>query len=108
MIIYIDIDETICEYINSDRDYSKAIPIVENITKVNNLYDNGHKIIFWTARGTVTGIDWSDITKKQLHDWGVKYNELKFGKPVYDLFIDDKCINSIWDWNNSTVEKFYQ
>ena len=26
--------------------------------------------------------------------WGVKYHDLKFAKPIYDLFIDDKNINS--------------
>ena len=51
-------------------------------------------IIYWTARGTVTGIDWKDITEKQLKSWGAKYHELKMGKPAYDLFIDDKNINS--------------
>ena len=50
--------------------------------------------MYWTARGTGSGIDWRDITEKQLEEWGVKYHELKFGKPVYDLFIDDKNIES--------------
>ena len=38
MIIYVDIDETICEN-EKDRDYSKARPIKENIEKINTLYD---------------------------------------------------------------------
>jgi len=96
MIIYIDIDETIC-VTPSDRDYSKAIPIVENIEKANKLYDEGHEITYWTARGTKSGIDWTDVTKKQLEEWGAKHHELKLGKPYYDLFIDDKNVNTI-DW----------
>ena len=32
--------------------------------------------------------------EKQFKEWGVKFHELKLGKPVYDLFIDDKNINS--------------
>ena len=44
-----------------------------------------------------SGIDWKDVTKNQFKEWGVKYHELKFGKPVYDLFIDDKNMNTI-DW----------
>jgi hypothetical protein len=97
MVIYIDIDDTICNSPNKP-DYTNCFPIIENINKANKLYDNGHLIVYWTARGTGTGIDWSDITKKQLREWGVKYHDLKFGKPNYDLFIDDKNMNTK-DWN---------
>lgn len=93
MIIYVDIDKTICRS-PSNGDYSKAIPIVSNIQKINELYEHGNEIVYWTARGTGTGIDWREITEKQFKKWGVKYHELKFGKPIYDLFIDDKNINS--------------
>jgi hypothetical protein len=96
MIIYIDIDETICNS-PENRDYTKAVPIEENITKANQLYDQGHTVVYWTARGTVTGQDWSDVTKTQFNEWGVKYHDLKFGKPYYDLFIDDKNMNTE-DW----------
>ena len=99
MIIYIDIDDTICyRDDNTELDYSKSKPITEAINKANQLFDKGHTIIYWTARGTMTGIDWSEVTKKQLSKWGVKYNELKFGKPAYDLFIDDKNMNSDKWW----------
>lgn len=93
MIVYVDIDETICISPES-RDYSKAVPIREHINKINKLYYDGDTIIYWTARGTGSGIDWRDITEKQFLEWGVKYHELKFGKPIYDLFIDDKNIKS--------------
>lgn len=93
MTIYVDIDETICRS-PIDGDYSLAIPLVDHIRKINKLYDDGHHIVYWTARGTVTGIDWRPITEKQFLKWGVKCHELKFGKPAYDLFIDDKNINS--------------
>jgi dTDP-glucose 4,6-dehydratase len=93
VIIYVDIDETIC-ISPEDRDYSKAVPIQKNIKKINNMYDNGDKIVYWTARGTGSGICWRNITESQFQRWGVKYHELHFGKPIYDLFIDDKNINS--------------
>jgi len=96
MIIYIDIDETICETPKS-RDYAKAIALQENIEKANKLFEEGNTVIYWTARGTGTGIDWSDLTKSQLAIWGARYHDLKFGKPVYDLFIDDKNMN-VRDW----------
>jgi len=93
MIYYVDIDETICRY-ESDRNYPDALPIEENIEKINDLYDSGNTIVYWTARGTTTGLDWREVTEKQFSKWGVKYHELKFGKPNYDLFIDDKNIGS--------------
>jgi|TARA_R100000808_G_scaffold25012_1_gene60450 hypothetical protein len=96
MIIYIDIDETICES-PEDRNYSLAVPIKENIEKANKLYDEGNTIVYWTARGTVSGIDWREVTLNQFEVWGVKYHELKLGKPYYDLFIDDKNMNAE-DW----------
>ena len=96
MIVYIDIDETICNS-PKDRNYSLAEPIVENIEKANKLYDSGNTIVYWTARGTGSGIDWREVTEKQFSDWGVKYHDLKFGKPIYDLFIDDKNMNTE-DW----------
>ena len=59
--------------------------------------ESGNKIVYWTARGTISGEDWRDVTVKQFEEWGVKYHELKFGKPYYDLFIDDKNMNAK-DW----------
>ena len=97
MVIYVDIDETICSHDESTdgpRDYSKASPLHERINKINKLYEDGHTIVYWTARGTVTGLDWRSLTESQLSSWGVKYHDLKLGKPYYDLFIDDKNINS--------------
>lgn len=90
MIIYVDIDETICMY-NGERRYDLAVPVLENIEKINILYEEGHEITYWTARGSVTGIDWFDITKMQLDKWGCKYHKLITGqKPAYDLLICDK------------------
>jgi len=90
MNIYVDIDDTIC-YTSVDKDYSKSISIEENINKINKLYDEGHMITYWTARGTVTKIDWYDVTKNQLDRWGCKYHNLIVGeKPAYDLLICDK------------------
>mgnify|MGYP003628765791 CR=1 FL=1 len=99
MIIYVDIDETIANT-PEDRNYSLSEPIVENIQKVNKYYAEGHTIIYWTARGSGTGLDWFNVTKDQLTAWGAKHHELKLGKPVYDLFIDDKAINS-YTWEKT-------
>jgi hypothetical protein len=90
MNIYVDIDETICFY-EGERDYNLAKPNFENIKKINILYEQGNTITYWTARGTISKIDWYSITKQQLDSWGCKYHNLITGqKPAYDLLICDK------------------
>jgi hypothetical protein len=95
MIIFVDIDDTICYRANkNDLDYSKSLPYKNRIEKINKLYDKGNMIVYWTARGTVTQKNWFQITLNQLNEWECKFHELRMGKPNYDLFIDDKNINS--------------
>tara|TARA_R110002126_G_scaffold116875_6_gene256536 strand:+ start:15686 stop:15979 length:294 start_codon:yes stop_codon:yes gene_type:complete len=91
MIYCFDLDGTLCS--NTYGDYEKAKPFNKRIEEVNTLYENNH-IIIDTARGKTTGIDWYDITTKQLEKWGVNYHELFVGNKINaDLFIDDKGIN---------------
>lgn len=95
MIIFVDIDETICFYeeeiaLDGKKPYEKAKPSYENIEKVNKLYDDGNQIVYWTARGSRSGIDWLEFTQKQLQKWGVKYHEIRCDKPYFDIFIDDR------------------
>jgi len=87
MIYCFDVDGTIC---TQEEDYSNAQPFLDRIKQINFLYDEGHKITFYTARGYLTGIDWSETTKNQFEKWGVKYHSLVFGKPNADIYIDDK------------------
>lgn len=88
MLIYVDIDGTICKTVGG---YQNAKPIKVNIKKINKLYDEGHTIVYWTARGKTTGIDWSALTGQQLTRWGCKFHDLVMNqKPSYDLLICDK------------------
>ena len=53
-IIYVDIDETICHRETSvdfgvTHDYTKAKPIIENIEKINKLYDEGNTCLLYTS-----------------------------------------------------------
>ena len=96
-IVFVDIDETICFYnekipLDGKKDYNLAIPNFTNIKKINNLFDDGATIIYWTARGSRSGIDWTEFTIKQLNSWGAKFHEVRCTKPYYDLFIEDRSI----------------
>lgn len=88
----IDIDGTICN--NTWGKYKQAKPKKRRIAKINKLYYDHHQIIYFTARGSGSGLPWYKFTKRQLEKWGCKYHELIMGKPEGDFFIDDKGINS--------------
>ena len=38
------------------------------------------------------------MTRNQLKKWNVKYHKLIFGKPSFDMFIDDKTLFFKKDW----------
>ena len=86
----IDIDGTICEEVG------KVIgrpPYKDRIEKINKLYDEGHTIIYLTARGLKSGRGephYRPITEQQLKEWGCKYHYLDFKLHDADIFIDDK------------------
>lgn len=94
----VDIDETICFY-SGDRIYEEAIPNYDNINKINNLYNNGWTIVYWTARGSSQISNQErlsyirQLTTNQLNNWGAKFHSLEIGdkKPLFDLVIDDKA-----------------
>lgn len=97
MIYCFDLDGTICTSVEKSQ-YEKALPDKAVINEINRLYDSGDTIKIMTARGCVSGIDHTIITKKQLKEWGVKYHELIMNtKPHAHWFIDDKGIN-VWEW----------
>ena len=93
-----DIDGTICT--STDGDYLQSKPLIDRIRLVNKLYEEGHIIIFHTARGmgrtdndSKKSIDlFYDLTLSQLNKLGVKFHDLFLGKPAGDFYIDDKGI----------------
>lgn len=97
----VDIDGTIC--INSENsDYLGSVPQKNRIEKINKLYDEGHYITYFTARGMgrydnnskMAEARFRYLTELQLKEWGCKYHELFMGKPAGDVYIDDKGIKS--------------
>ena len=98
MTYVFDIDGTICTL--TDGNYGEARPIYERINKINSLYDQGHDIVFFTARGMGRSAGdaafahrtFYNMTKAQLDEWGVKHHRLLLGKPAADFYVDDKGI----------------
>lgn len=98
----IDLDDTI--NFTENRDFENSKPYPEVINKINKLYDEGWKIIIFTARGGKSCKTLEEKEKKYrqvTEDWlrknGVRYNELMFGKPNADYYVDDK---------NMSIEEF--
>ena len=104
-----DIDGTICTPGTCNAcQYEGATPKKDRIEKINKLYDEGHYIIYMTARAMGRNKDLphaeaakkavdvvEPLTKMQLDIWGCKYHQLIFGKPHADYFIDDKGISDV-------------
>lgn len=104
MTFCFDIDGTICS-ISEGNDYNKSEVYIDAAEEVNRLYDEGHKIIFFTARGASSGIDWKAFTEAQLKGWNIKHHELITGKkPSFDILIDDKAINAL-EWRETINSK---
>ena len=99
----VDIDETICLPGKTEEErYTGATPINNRIEFVNKLYEEGHHVTYFTARGMgrfkqdrekATDLFY-EFTQNQLDGWGCKYHELFLGKPSADYYIDDKGINA--------------
>jgi histidinol phosphatase-like enzyme len=110
-IICFDIDGVICETKGSNYKLSK--PHYKVIKIINKLYNSSHYIIIFTSRYMGRNNEnvakakrqGYDFTKKQLVAWGVKFNKLIFGKPSYDLIIDDKSLFFKNDWFKSFTKK---
>lgn len=87
-----DIDGVIA-HLTPDNNYALAKPNFEIINKINELVDAGHYIVLFTARGSKTGKDWQSVTKNQMKEWGVKFNEIRFGKPFANYYVDDRMLS---------------
>lgn len=99
IVLLFDIDDTIC--IHKNRDYENAMPMLDVIAKINALHNQGYVIKLYTSRGmnscrgNVKKADRRNrrILEKWLQKHNVCYDELIFGKPLADLYVDDKAMS---------------
>lgn len=84
-----DIDGVLATTVE-DLDYMSAMPIRKNIDLVNRLYEKGHTITLYTARGSETKMYWESRTQAQMRNFGVLFHRLVMGKPAADYYVDDK------------------
>lgn len=100
-----DLDNTLVTYPKISGDYSTVEPIEKTINFVKYLKNFGHTIIIHTARrmkthkGNVGGLiaDIGKVTIDTLEKFGIPYDELYFGKPHADFYIDDNAVSAFDD-----------
>lgn len=105
-----DLDNTLVTYPKIKNDYTTVEPIQRNIDFLNHLKSHGHYIIIYTARrmkthcGNVSKAikDIGKITFDTLDKFNIEYDELCFGKPHADFYIDDLAVNSHSNLEKST------
>ena len=107
--ICFDLDNTLVSYPVIPADYTSVKPIEKNINYLRYLKKFGHTIIIYTARRMKThngnigriNADIGKITFDTLDKFNIPYDEIYFGKPYADVYIDDLAVNCFDD-----IEKF--
>jgi capsule biosynthesis phosphatase len=100
-----DLDNTLVSYPTKHGDYNSVEPKTQNIQLIRELHSAGHYIIIQTARrmkthkGNVGAViaDIGRITLETLTKFDIPYDELIFGKPYADVYIDDAAIHALID-----------
>jgi capsule biosynthesis phosphatase len=96
-----DFDNTLVTFPKIKDDYTSVLPIQTNIDILKYLKSFGHTIIIYTARrmkthnGNVGKVicDIGKITFDTLEKFDIPFDEIYFGKPQADVYIDDLALN---------------
>lgn len=105
-----DLDNTLVSYPKIKDDYTTVEPIQKNIDFLKYLKSFNHTIIIYTARrmkthkGNIGKVlcDIGKITFDTLEKFDIPYDEIYFGKPYADFYIDDLAINCFENLEKST------
>jgi capsule biosynthesis phosphatase len=106
MRIAIDIDGTICELKKPEQSYADVAPLPGAAEKIRGLKAAGHYIILLTARHmkTCSGNVGMVVARQGavlfswLEEHDIPYDEIWFGKPHADVYIDDNGLRfTTWD-----------
>ena len=97
-----DLDNTLVTFPEIPNDYTTVKPIQKNIDYLKYLKKFGNTIIIYTARkmktsGSNIGVVnkmVGKITFDTLEKFDIPYDEIYFGKPYADFYIDDLAVNA--------------
>ena len=114
MRIVFDLDDTICR--TQNRDYANASAINAVVSRIHGLKEAmpGAQIIIHTSRG-MASCD-GDVAaaeaknrptiEKWLAEHGIEADEIIFGKPLGDIYVDDKAMTAA-DFAHARVRRYY-
>lgn len=99
MRICIDLDGVICSLREDGQTYADVTPIEGAVEHIAALRAAGHHVIIHTARhmrttgGNVGAVvaRQGEVTLRWLREHGVEYDEIHFGKPWAEVYIDDNA-----------------
>lgn len=99
--ICFDLDNTLVTFPFIKNDYKSVQPIEKNIELLRYLKKLGNIIIIYTARRMKThkgnigkiNADIGNITFNTLKKFNIPFDEIYFGKPHADFYIDDLAVN---------------
>jgi capsule biosynthesis phosphatase len=100
MRICVDLDGVICGLRREGQSYAEVEPLPGAVEKLRALRRSGHYVIIFTARhmktchgnvGLVLARQGA-TTLQWLARHGVEYDEIHFGKPHADLYVDDNAL----------------
>lgn len=112
MRIGVDLDGTICEIREDPKTYADVKPLPGAVEKLQQLHTQGHEIVIITARHMRTCSGNASkvlarvgrITLEWLERHDIPFDEIHFGKPNADVYIDDRCIR-FDSWDNITEDR---
>ena len=105
MRVCFDLDNTLVTYPVTPGDYSTVLPVKHMVELARKMKSEGHTIIIYTARRMETHKcnlgavirDIGALTLKTLADFDIPFDEILFGKPIADMYIDDRAVNPFRD-----------
>lgn len=109
MRIVIDLDGTICPIKEKHQTYADLVPLPGAVERLHTLKAAGHYLIIQTARNMATQQsnlgrvvkNIGKVTLDWLEDHNIPYDEIYFGKPNADLYIDDRALR-FENWDDTT------
>lgn len=109
MRIVIDLDGVICPLKRAEESYADLTPVPGAAERLRGLRSSGHYIIICTARNMKTCNsnlgkvlkNVGQITLEWLARHGMEYDEIHFGKPNADVYIDDRAVR-FTGWSDLT------
>ncbi len=116
MRVCIDIDGTLCEIKQAHQTYADVQPLAGAVEQLKAMRDAGYYIILATARHMKTcDANVGMVIARQgktllqwLDDHQIEYDEIWFGKPNADLYIDDRALRFNNNWHEINIKHLEQ